>query len=372
LQDRVKELPPNMQGAFALQSACIQQSLGPAAFEAATASISPDEIAAHESVAKEAREHRSKRQQAFGLVSIPEASALVASAGKSLLTEALRGDAAGAQDGWVKKKTADGRPYWHNTLTAETQWKEPSIHQYAAADAVTQESKKRTKSYQVGEDVQVFSATSKTWCSGTVIEVTTKKGKDVAKVKYETNGRAMTKELLVQDPKLRKRKDGSSSDTSALEGKLAEAGVPTYTVGQSVEVFSKTTKQWSKGRVEKVDPGIVTVVYGSAGGYKSRKVLRATDGDLRPSSDDKPSESPYQAGQNVQVYSNGAKDWLDARVKSVENGIVTVVYSGANGNQSKMLRETDKDLRQKEQYKTDNHGQNPLMDLGPKEHWAMK
>ena len=28
----------------------------------------------------------------------------------------------------------------------------------------------------------------------------------------------------------------------------------------------------SKGNVEKVDPGIVTVVYGSAGGYKSRKV----------------------------------------------------------------------------------------------------
>ena len=57
----------------------------------------------------------------------------------------------------------------------------------------------------------------------------------------------------------------------------------------------------SKGNVEKVDPGIVTVVYGSAGGYTSRKVLRATDRDLRPSSDDKPSESPYQAGQSVQA-----------------------------------------------------------------------
>ena len=31
------------------------------------------------------------------------------------------------------------------------------------------------------------------------------------------------------------------------------------------------------------------------------QVLRATDGDLRPGSDDKPSESPYQAGQYVQA-----------------------------------------------------------------------
>jgi hypothetical protein len=280
------------------------------------------------------------------LVSIPEASTLVASAGKSLLTEALRGDPTSAQEGWIKKKTADGRTYWHNPLTAETQWKEPA----GAAQEVANGSAKRQKSYKVDDSVEVFSATLKAWCAGTVIEVKTRKGKEIAKVKYETNGRAMTKELLAQDPKLRRRtgKADSRADNAALEGKLAAAGVPTYTLGQTVEVYSKTTKQWSKGRVEKVDPGIVTVVYEGAGGYNSKKVLRATDADLRTCADDKPKEPLYKVDQDVQVYSNSAKNWLDAKVKSIENGIVTVVYTGGAGKVSKMLRETDKDLRVKD------------------------
>jgi hypothetical protein len=54
---------------------------------------------------------------------------------------------------------------------------------------------------------------------------------------------------------------------------------------------------------------------------------------------------------------------LDARVKSIENSIVTVVYAGPSGNVSKMLGQTDKDLRLKEQANTDNHGQNPFLDV---------
>ena len=59
----------------------------------------------------------------------------------------------------------------------------------------------------------------------------------------------------------------------------------------------------------------------------------------------------YKTGQVVQVYSNSAKDWLDAKVISIENGLVTVNYSGPDGDMmSKTLRETDlSDLRLKEQ-----------------------
>ena len=67
------------------------------------------------------------------------------------------------------------------------------------------------------------------------------------------------------------------------------------------------------------------------------EALRARGEELR-ARDDKPSESPHREGQDVQFYSNGAENWLDARVKSIENGIVTVVYSGANGNVKKMSK----------------------------------
>ena len=58
----------------------------------------------------------------------------------------------------------------------------------------------------------------------------------------------------------------------------------------------------------------------------------------------------YKIGQVVQVYSKSAKDWVDAKVISIENGLVAVNYSGPDGTMmSKTLRETDKYLRLKEQ-----------------------
>ena len=55
-------------------------------------------------------------------------------------------------------------------------------------------------------------------------------------------------------------------------------------------------------------------------------------------------------GQVVQVYSKSAKDWVDAKVISIENGLVAVNYSGPDGTMmSKTLRETDKNLRLKKQ-----------------------
>ena len=52
------------------------------------------------------------------------------------------------------------------------------------------------------------------WFSGAIHALVVKLAARVAaEVKYETNGRAMTKDLYVQDPKLRKRKDGSSLPT---------------------------------------------------------------------------------------------------------------------------------------------------------------
>ena len=72
----------------------------------------------------------------------------------------------------------------------------------------------------------------------------------------------------------------------------------------------------------------------------TREVQRATDGD-------EASGIAYKIGQVVQVYSKSAKDWVDAKVISIENGLVTVNYSGPDGTMmSKTLRETDlSDLR---------------------------
>ena len=55
----------------------------------------------------------------------------------------------------------------------------------------------------------------------------------------------------------------------------------------------------------------------------------------------------YKIGQVVQVYSKSAKGWVDAKVISIENGLVTVNYSGPDGTMmSKRLTETDlSDLR---------------------------
>jgi len=113
-----------------------------------------------------------------------------------------------------------------------------------------------------------------------------------------------------------------------------KTGVATYTVGQAVEVFSKTTKPWSKGRIGKVNPNsrglppldamtkarwvFVTVVYESAGGSLSRKVFRAPGPPYLPLpldfwirlTCDKPSVTAYKVGQDVQVYANSAKDWF--------------------------------------------------------------
>lgn len=56
-------------------------------------------------------------------------------------------------------------------------------------------------------------------------------------------------------------------------------------------------------------------------------------------------------GQVVQVYSNSAKDWVDAKVISIENGLVTVKYSGPGGtmvSKSGLSAHADKDLRLKQ------------------------
>jgi hypothetical protein len=73
-----------------------------------------------------------------------------------------------------------------------------------------------------------------------------------------------------------------------------------------------------------------------------RAVQRATDGD-------EASGIAYKTGQVVRVYSNSAKQWADAKVISIENGIVTVQYTGPDGPMKKRLEETDKSLRLKEQ-----------------------
>ena len=41
----------------------------------------------------------------------------------------------------------------------------------------------------------------------------------------------------------------------------------------------------------------------------------------------------YKTGQVVQVYSSSAKDWVDAKVISIENGFVKVNYLGGGGKQ---------------------------------------
>ena len=57
----------------------------------------------------------------------------------------------------------------------------------------------------------------------------------------------------------------------------------------------------------------------------------------------------YKVDQDIQVYSNSKKAWIDGKVKSVESGIVTVTYSLSGGKMMKRLRDTDKDLRVKDE-----------------------
>eukprot|EP00931_Biecheleriopsis_adriatica_P040139 TRINITY_DN22963_c0_g1_i1.p1 TRINITY_DN22963_c0_g1~~TRINITY_DN22963_c0_g1_i1.p1 ORF type:complete len:593 (-),score=170.81 TRINITY_DN22963_c0_g1_i1:3-1745(-) len=218
VKDRLKELPSEMQAALALQSEKIMRIIDLEAKKKADGGLVPTAV---KGVADRMQSIRSVRPSGGGyageraeLPKIPEDS---------------------EPDKWEAAKTPEGHTYYFNVRTRETTWERPA----ALGGPLV---------YKVGDDVEVWSNSMRSWGKGKVTKV------DGAKVLVEfrlPDGSMATKELPAQHKDLRpaEAKEVSGSAWSSEEKAAyqlwfdaVEGGSATSKPGLKIAEFLKRSK----------------------------------------------------------------------------------------------------------------------------------
>jgi Ran GTPase-activating protein (RanGAP) involved in mRNA processing and transport len=126
--------------------------------------------------------------------------------------------------------------------------------------------------------------------------------------------------------------DSGSYRTRALVagGTGADPAMHRYSVGEEVEIYSKSLKQWVKGNVVAVQGRKLSVQYED----RMKEVNLEAD-DLKTALRVKVPErsfikAQYRRGDRVEVYSDTYGDWLHGKVTAVEDGKVIVMYGDRN------------------------------------------
>lgn len=124
--------------------------------------------------------------------------------------------------------------------------------------------------------------------------------------------------------------------------RATQVAVPNFRVGDAVEIYSHSHQRWCRGAVDKVEDQFVNVKYLSPEGPPMMKRMPKGHEDLRLATE--VGAPSYRAGDAVEIYSNSHQRWCQGTVDKVEDGMVSVRYSSPEGAQMAKLMPEGHDL----------------------------
>jgi hypothetical protein len=181
--------------------------------------------------------------------------------------------------------------------------------------------------HTIGETVEVFSVSEGEWCRGYVVEVT----REGVNAMYSCkSGEERSKFITWADENIRY--------LGKQEMKFAAHGHETLAVNSPVEVYSNSLGVWCPGIVQEVNDGnfVICFFYPDMDPnteQPAQKELPFGHQDLRlpglsagaPYNAGPPvKEEDLVAGGTIEVFSQSRQVWIDATVKEVVDGMVTV------------------------------------------------
>lgn len=116
-----------------------------------------------------------------------------------------------------------------------------------------------------------------------------------------------------------------------------------YKVGDDIEVWSNSHERWSKGTIEKVEPGKVHAKYYSPDGAAMIKQMPETHEHLRHYEAPAPARAAskqaapaaptgvYKAGENIEIWSQSQNAWCRGHILKLEGDLVNVKYTSPDG-----------------------------------------